>query len=471
MIAHCTASPSIFIGTPKEKAGPAADRKSEVRAPLSWAEIGPCTVVNEGPDTIVLYFSLPFVIRISYIERVLRINFSSADSGRKSLRMFFGANPREKLFGAGPSVFYNLKTKEIEIGSESTADFGGREPAIFSNSGTWMYVDGSGILRWSFDPSRTVLFCSAVPKEIAIGFGKTQAMAMELLSNYRASRQQAGKARAGLRNPLPKQLQSGVIIDASEAPQKALASIKAIRDVGVAPAWLVGRTIEGETDLPALSADEWKEILDFSSACSLSAAERSQKGAKELVRRILSLSFSGNGHTFLPIGKPGGDAADPSSALDIPRLLDLAMFSPLFVVDSGMELAGSALLHAFSRAAAVYGALMPYRDFCSEWWVREGIPAFYHLALYYPDETALWKIDDQYMFGPDLMIAPVFSGGRESRRLCLPDDAWIHMWTSRHYSGGAAVIDAPAGKPAVFYREDSSFARLFDTVRQMATRL
>jgi len=333
-----------------------------------------------------------------------------------------------------------------------------------------MYVDGSGILRWSFDPSRTVLFCSAVPKEIAMGFGKTQAMAMELLSSYRASRQ-AGKARAGLRNPLPKQLQGGVIIDAREAPQKALASIKAIRDAGVAPAWLAGLTCEGEMDLPTLSADEWKEILAFSSARALPVAELSRKNAKELVRRILSLSFSGNGHAFLPIGKPGGDEAAPSSALDIRRLLDLAMFSPLFVVDSGVELAGSALLHAFARAAAVYGALMPYRDFCSEWWVREGIPAFCHPALYYPDEHELWKLDDQYMYGPDVMIAPVSPGAKESRRLYLPDGTWVHLWTSRHYSKGAFVIDAPAGRPAVFYREDSSFAGLFDTVRQMATRL
>jgi sulfoquinovosidase len=158
-------------------------------------------------------------------------------------------------------------------------------------------------------------------------------------------------------------------------------------------------------------------------------------------------------------------------SMDIVRLLDIAMFSPLFVVDSGTDLAGNALRHAFARAAAVYGALAPYRDFCSEWWVREGIPAFCNPVLYYPDETALWKLDDQYMFGPDMMIAPSLSDDGGARRLHLPNDSWMHLWTSRRYSKGSVVVDAPAGKPAVFYREGSSFAKLFDTVRRMATRL
>ena len=428
MIAHCTAAPSIYIGSPKEKAGSAADRKGKALAPLSWAGIGPCAVVNEGPDTIALRFSPSFNLRISYAERVLRITLKTADPGRKSLRILFGADPRERLFGAGPSNLYNLKTKEIEIDPEREVGSRGREPVVFSSRGAWMYVDGSGTLRWSFDPSRTVLFCSELPREIALGFGETQAMAMELLSRYRASRLSGGSL-SGRRRPIPKQLQAGII------------------------------------------GDEWKETATESSVYSLPALAPRQNDAAGLVREILSLSFSGIGHLFLPVSgtadEKAGFAKDPA----LLSLLDLAMFSPLFVADPGLGKEGGIQSRGFSRAAAIYGALAPYREFCSEWWVREGIPAFCHPALYYPEEKALWKLDDQYMFGPDMMIAPVLAGGRQSRRLFLPDDSWIHLWTSRRYSKGAAVVDVPAGKPAVFYREESAFARLFDTVRQMATRL
>jgi len=428
MIAHCTASPSIYIGRPREKAGSSADLKGKAGAPLSWSGIGPCSVVNEGPDTIVLRFSPSLALRITYTERVLRITPKTADPGMKSLRILFGASLREKIFGVGPSNHYNLKAKEIEIDPEGDTGLREREPVVFSSTGAWMYVDGSGTLRWSFDPSRTVLFCSELPREIALGFGKTQAAAMELLSRYRASRLREGGV-PGLRRPIPKQLQAGVI------------------------------------------GDEWKEIAADSSVFSLPTLVDGPDGAAGLARKILSLSFSGVGHVFMPVSGTMCERTGSAEASAIGGLLDLAMFSPLFVVDPDLRKEDGAPRRGFARAAAVYGALAPYRAFCSEWWVREGIPAFCHPALYYPGETALWKLDDQFMFGPDMMIAPVLAGGRQSRRLCLPDDSWVHMWTSRHYSKGAAVVDVTAGKPAAFYREDSAFARLFDTVRQMATRL
>jgi len=479
MLAHCSSSPSIFVGTPKEKGGLAKELKGESPALLSWASVGTSTVVNEGPETIVLNFKLPFTIRISYAERVLRMGFSTADSGIKSLRILCGADPREKLFGAGPSSLYNLKAKEVEIGLDSATGSAGREPAVFSSSGAWMYVDGSGILRWSFRSSRTLLFCSTIPKEIAIGFGKSTAMAMDLLSHYRALRH-GGVDKGGLRIPIPKEYQGGVIVDASAFPGNAGACVEAIRGAGVNPAWLVsGQAGEGESGnegereqaLPTVSAGEWKRILASSSVHSMPIPDSGRKSVREHVRRVLSLSFSGNGHVFFPIGGTEGGKSVSLGGPDIARLLDVVMFSPLFVVDTGTELAGNALRHAFARAAAVYGALGPYRDFCSEWWVREGIPAFCNPVLYYPDETDLWKLDDQYMFGPDMMIAPSSPEDTGARRLQLPDDAWIHLWTSRRYSKGSVAIDAPAGKPAVFYRAESSFAKLFDTVRRMATRL
>jgi len=89
----------------------------------------------------------------------------------------------------------------------------------------------------------------------------------------------------------------------------------------------------------------------------------------------------------------------------------------------------------------------------------------------YPDERLLWKCDDQYLFGEDILVAPVLASESRTRRVQLPEDGWVHLWTSRHYSGGIVVVDAPVGKPAVFYRSESPFAQLFDGIRKTATRM
>ncbi|MCX8014198.1 MAG: hypothetical protein N3A02_07910, partial [Rectinema sp.] len=53
----------------------------------------------------------------------------------------------------------------------------------------------------------------------------------------------------------------------------------------------------------------------------------------------------------------------------------------------------------------------------------------------------------------------------------LPQGQWIHLWTSRCYPSGRWTVYAPPGTPALFYRAESDFSWLFDSVRQMAGRL
>jgi alpha-glucosidase len=122
-------------------------------------------------------------------------------------------------------------------------------------------------------------------------------------------------------------------------------------------------------------------------------------------------------------------------------------------------------------AAKLYEILKPYRESCSELWIEDGIPVLSHPALAYPDEEKLWDRSDQYLFGADVLVAPGASDRDGTRRLELPNDDWIHLWTSRHYPAGTTVVHAPAGRPAVFYRARSEFAPLFDALRQKAARL
>ena len=71
-----------------------------------------------------------------------------------------------------------------------------------------------------------------------------------------------------------------------------------------------------------------------------------------------------------------------------------------------------------------------------------------------------------YLLGGDLLVAPVVQPGADSRRLWLPEESWIHLWTGGTYSGGWVEVPAPIGKPPVFYRKGSAFSTLFTSLRE-----
>ncbi len=52
-------------------------------------------------------------------------------------------------------------------------------------------------------------------------------------------------------------------------------------------------------------------------------------------------------------------------------------------------------------------------------------------------------------------------------RVYLPDDLWIHLWSGTAHSKGYHTVDAPIGKPPVFYRRGSNFSVIFEKIREM----
>ena len=68
------------------------------------------------------------------------------------------------------------------------------------------------------------------------------------------------------------------------------------------------------------------------------------------------------------------------------------------------------------------------------------------------------------MLGPDLLIAPVIAPNKDKWNIYLPKDDWIHLWSNSEYSGGWITVDAPIGKPPVFYRKASKFKDLFKSI-------
>ena len=83
--------------------------------------------------------------------------------------------------------------------------------------------------------------------------------------------------------------------------------------------------------------------------------------------------------------------------------------------------------------------LMPYlytavRETCDT-----GLPIMRALWLHDPKDLAAAARGDEYLWGPDLLVAPVVEKGATSRRLYLPRGKWIDYWTNESLEGGRDV--------------------------------
>ncbi len=59
-----------------------------------------------------------------------------------------------------------------------------------------------------------------------------------------------------------------------------------------------------------------------------------------------------------------------------------------------------------------------------------GLPPMRALFLEFPDEAPAWEVTDQFMFGPDVLVAPVTTYGARERDVYLPEAAsWLDAWT------------------------------------------
>ncbi|CAM5699986.1 Glycosyl hydrolase OS=Streptomyces glaucescens OX=1907 GN=SGLAU_05580 PE=3 SV=1 [Streptomyces glaucescens] len=86
---------------------------------------------------------------------------------------------------------------------------------------------------------------------------------------------------------------------------------------------------------------------------------------------------------------------------------------------------------------------------------EEGLPVMRPLFLEFPEDQAAWSVDDAYLFGRDLLVAPVLTAGATARTAYLPaGGTWTDAWTGETYEGGAAVtVDAPLDRIPLFLRD------------------
>ena len=85
--------------------------------------------------------------------------------------------------------------------------------------------------------------------------------------------------------------------------------------------------------------------------------------------------------------------------------------------------------------AKLKNRLMPYIYSYSCMASETGIPLMRSMILEFPDDKTCAYLDCQYMLGPDMLVAPVFSAAKEAD-VYLPDGTWTGYFDNKTYSGG-----------------------------------
>ncbi len=164
----------------------------------------------------------------------------------------------------------------------------------------------------------------------------------------------------------------------------------------------------------------------------------------------------------------GGDARELFM-----RWAESSAFSPLFCNSDASPVqpwTDPAVLAHFCRMASIHALLREYHHDTLESFYAGGRPPVSHPSVHYGTRSGETPFSRHFMYGKDLLIMPITAPGISFVQGTLPDDTWIHLWTTGQFGGGPVTVEALLGYPAVFFRADSPWAGLFDKVRLEAKR-
>lgn len=109
---------------------------------------------------------------------------------------------------------------------------------------------------------------------------------------------------------------------------------------------------------------------------------------------------------------------------------------------------------AFRACAEMKYKLMPYVYAQAKDCSNRGLPMVRALFIEFPGDPGAWNVEDEYMFGSQILVAPLLESGTE-RTCYLPKGKWIDYQTGKVYDGGYQTIKA--GKiPCVILVRDGS---------------
>ena len=88
---------------------------------------------------------------------------------------------------------------------------------------------------------------------------------------------------------------------------------------------------------------------------------------------------------------------------------------------------------------------------------RTGAPIVRPLLFEYPGDVTTYTVDDEFLFGDAMLVAPISRRGAEHRHVYLPEGCWFHYWTGERFDGPAHILaHAPLGEPPIYVKANTA---------------
>jgi len=234
-----------------------------------------------------------------------------------------------------------------------------------------------------------------------------------------------------------------------------------------------GMAAAGQEPTVLLCRSAWAGAQKYGAAVWSGDIPATWQSLTEQVRAGLNIAISGIPWWTTDIGGfHGGDSRDPAYQELMIRWFQYGVFCPLFRLHGDREprtptsyaqTGGPNEVWSFGdQAYEIISGILHLRErlrpYLHEQMHRasvEGLPPMRPLFVDFPDDPQAWAIEDQFLFGPDILVAPVTAPGTTSREVYLPAGRrWVDVRTGQSHDGGATVTsDAPIESIPVFVAE------------------
>ena len=236
-----------------------------------------------------------------------------------------------------------------------------------------------------------------------------------------------------------------------------------------------GMESAGEPGTVLLSRSAWAGSQRYGAAVWSGDIPATWGSLATQIRAGLGIAISGIPWWTTDIGGfHGGNASDPAYQELVIRWFQYGVFCPLFRLHgdreprlpTGYEMTGGPnevwsfgeqALGLISETLRLRERLRPYIHEQMRLASQTGLPPMRPLFVDHPDDAEAWAIEDEFLFGPDILVAPITAAGQLARDVYLPaGTAWTNAWTGEKTEGGCTiVVDAPIERIPVFTRGDS----------------
>jgi alpha-D-xyloside xylohydrolase len=193
-------------------------------------------------------------------------------------------------------------------------------------------------------------------------------------------------------------------------------------------------------------------------------AESTDEGMAAELRGGLSLGLSGFSFWSHDVG---GFTASSVEGMDqdlFARWLAFGMLSSHSrchgVAPKEPWLYGTNFMDTFRTIDELKYRLMPYVYAQAKDSSEHGLPMLRALFVEFPGDPGSWKVDDEYLFGSSLLVAPLLHSGERSREVYLPPGIWIDYQSGHAYSGGWQKLQAGAIPTIILVRDGTAIPRI-----------